>query len=538
MPFPDLYLILEKDFTQIGASAHVYLETLTLGAQDPDTGWYERTFAETDLQALIIPKGLSFLALKHGLHVQYDAIAVTKTVALEGDELYDQNGDRYVINSVVAHRILDQVQFYEHQMQLQMPSERRMESGSYLKWTGPNSIFERAKRFYEQNGIASSTATLYPLTLNNQSSVTGWFQRVTLSTTPITLLVVQGPGKLLVNKIGFYSQYQVTGFTLDNVVEGDSVGTPDGSKYLVKTVTPQLLGDRVAFFTLELAPTKLVPCRCPPEGEEECVNGSLDGIDCFLNQNSNTTWGDLPITIDLVPNQNVDDIQSFFKFEIRGFTPITFDEVPITAEIEFQYTDATSTYATITPTSFNLGGYGRPSIDLRPYLSLGKVLDKIIITVVDVASYGWWAWDIQAWKGYWNMWDPWGNGWEYRGDIFHDDSPAMQLDGPGCDEAGIMTQNYVDMDENFDVSCITELSFWMYGLQPTDVHGKVLLEAYYEDEYGVEYVPSESFECDFEVWEKKYFNLNSFVGGPGSRLKKIIFTGQISCIIDDISLVC
>ena len=253
MPFPDLYRILEKDFTQIGASAQVYLETLWLGAQNAVTGWYAKTFAETSIKGLIVPKGLSLTLLKYGLQVMYDAVFITKTAILEGDEIKDLNDDRYLVVGVLPRKILDQTQFYVAQLQLLEWSQRRIEGGAYLAWTGPYSIFERAHRFYEQNGLASATVTLKALYLGDQDSETGWYKKYSYDDVPITVIIVQGDTKLQLSNVGLLPQKTITGYTLDEVVEGDGIVGDDWREYLVKGVTPHLLGDRLAFLELDLA---------------------------------------------------------------------------------------------------------------------------------------------------------------------------------------------------------------------------------------------------------------------------------------------
>jgi len=253
MPFPDLYRILEKDFTQIGASANVYLETLSLGAQNAVTGWYAKTFVETTIKGLILPKGLSLTLLKYGLQVMYDAVFITKTAVVEGDEIKDLNDDRYLVVGVLPRKILDQTQFYVAQLQLLEWSQRRIEGGAYLAWTGPNSIFERAHRFYEQNGLASATVTLKALYLGDQDSETGWYKKYSYDDVPITVIIVQGDTKLQLSNVGLLPQKTITGYTLDKVVEGDGIVGDDWREYLVKGVTPHLLGDRLAFLELDLA---------------------------------------------------------------------------------------------------------------------------------------------------------------------------------------------------------------------------------------------------------------------------------------------
>jgi len=253
MPFPDLYRILEKDFTQIGASANVYLETLSLGAQNAVTGWYAKTFVETTIKGLILPKGLSLTLLKYGLQVMYDAVFITKTAVVEGDEIKDLNDDRYLVVGVLPRKILDQTPFYVAQLQLLEWSQRRIEGGAYLSWTGANSIFERARRFYEQNGRASATVTLKALYLTDQNSETGWYKKYSYDDVAITVIIVQGDTKLQLSNVGLLPQKTITGYTLNEVVEGDGIVGDDWREYLVKGVTPHLLGDRLAFLELDLA---------------------------------------------------------------------------------------------------------------------------------------------------------------------------------------------------------------------------------------------------------------------------------------------
>jgi len=72
------------------ASHDVTRRRLVLGdTRDSITGWYPRSFTETTVEGVLIPRASSHLALKAGTYVRTDALFLTADGFEEGDELED-----------------------------------------------------------------------------------------------------------------------------------------------------------------------------------------------------------------------------------------------------------------------------------------------------------------------------------------------------------------------------------------------------------------------------------------------------------------
>lgn len=77
---------LVKAFEQIGVCG-VTKRKLSLGVRDSTTGWKAKTWTESTIQALIIPKGSTHMNLPAGSYVRSDLLLFTRQGLDEGDEV-------------------------------------------------------------------------------------------------------------------------------------------------------------------------------------------------------------------------------------------------------------------------------------------------------------------------------------------------------------------------------------------------------------------------------------------------------------------
>jgi hypothetical protein len=81
-------------------TADVTRRALSLGAQDTTTGWYAKSFSETTIKMIILPKGSSIIGLPTGNYAKYEHTGFTANTVAEGDEIKDANGSYYEIETV------------------------------------------------------------------------------------------------------------------------------------------------------------------------------------------------------------------------------------------------------------------------------------------------------------------------------------------------------------------------------------------------------------------------------------------------------
>lgn len=113
MPFTSMFYELRRHLEKLGFNLDVTRRALSLGAQDGTTGWYAKTFAETTIRMIVIPKGAQFLAVSMGVFVGYDCTGLTDTAVAEGDEVLDGNHNYYIIETVQTHLLSDSAVMYE-----------------------------------------------------------------------------------------------------------------------------------------------------------------------------------------------------------------------------------------------------------------------------------------------------------------------------------------------------------------------------------------------------------------------------------------
>ncbi len=81
-------------------SFDVTRRALSLGSIDSITGWYAKTFTETTIEMIILPRGSSFHLLGMGYHAKHTLSGFTQDPIVEGDELYDSANIYYEVKSV------------------------------------------------------------------------------------------------------------------------------------------------------------------------------------------------------------------------------------------------------------------------------------------------------------------------------------------------------------------------------------------------------------------------------------------------------
>lgn len=113
----ELYEKLVKRITGLGVSINVTHYVLSLGAQDGTTGIYAKSFAAgATIEMVIVGRAAMQTVTSMGVIFRSDAVGFTKDATSEGDEIKNDAGTYYVIDSIKAHYIGDQLIFYECQL--------------------------------------------------------------------------------------------------------------------------------------------------------------------------------------------------------------------------------------------------------------------------------------------------------------------------------------------------------------------------------------------------------------------------------------
>jgi hypothetical protein len=72
---------------------------LTLGAIDDVTGWYAKSFSETEIEMIIQPKGSFFTVSGMGFYARHTLTGFTQDAVVEGDEIKDSANVYYEIKT-------------------------------------------------------------------------------------------------------------------------------------------------------------------------------------------------------------------------------------------------------------------------------------------------------------------------------------------------------------------------------------------------------------------------------------------------------
>ena len=114
--FTGLYDRFAAKLRFIGASLDVTRRTLSLGVADGETGWYAKSYANTTIEMVILGRAATLMLIESGLYVKRDAVGLTKTAVIEGDEVMDAASRYYTVESVTPHCVGDLLVFYECQL--------------------------------------------------------------------------------------------------------------------------------------------------------------------------------------------------------------------------------------------------------------------------------------------------------------------------------------------------------------------------------------------------------------------------------------
>lgn len=98
------------------------------------------------------------------------------------------------------------------------------------------------------------SVTRRELQLGAADTVTGWYAK-NWAETQIEMAVIPRAMRSIALSAGFYPHYEVSGFHLDPVVEGDEVKDSFGNYYEVELVAPNPFGDSLVYYECSL--TKL-----------------------------------------------------------------------------------------------------------------------------------------------------------------------------------------------------------------------------------------------------------------------------------------
>jgi len=102
--------------------------------------------------------------------------------------------------------------------------------------------------------VISFDVTRRELQLGAADTVTGWYAKAYAETT-IEMAVIPRAMRSIALSAGFYPHYEVSGFHLDPVSEGDEVKDSFGNYYEVELVAPNNFGDSLVYYESNL--TKL-----------------------------------------------------------------------------------------------------------------------------------------------------------------------------------------------------------------------------------------------------------------------------------------
>jgi len=99
------------------ASALVTLKTLTLGDLDTGTGWYQKEYVDSQIEAAIIPKSAQQVLNGTGLFVRFDALGVSVDPVRNDDMIGNSAGDGFVVANRQAMWYFDTFMYYFYDLQ-------------------------------------------------------------------------------------------------------------------------------------------------------------------------------------------------------------------------------------------------------------------------------------------------------------------------------------------------------------------------------------------------------------------------------------
>jgi hypothetical protein len=98
----------------MGIDTSVTLRTLQLGAADPITGWYAKTYgSESTIKMPIFPKSMRTEALRAGLYPHYEVSAFHQDPVSEGDKIKDASGENFEVELTAPYNAGNTLVYYE-----------------------------------------------------------------------------------------------------------------------------------------------------------------------------------------------------------------------------------------------------------------------------------------------------------------------------------------------------------------------------------------------------------------------------------------
>ena len=111
-----LFSRLYRAWVRKNLSVSATLHTLSLGAADAVTGWYAKSFADTTINVVVVPKSQQSTLTGTGVYIRYDAVGFTDSAVVEGDEITDAQSIRYLVESVAPNGRGSKLDFYMLQL--------------------------------------------------------------------------------------------------------------------------------------------------------------------------------------------------------------------------------------------------------------------------------------------------------------------------------------------------------------------------------------------------------------------------------------
>lgn len=246
MGAPDLLRLLIKNWSKHGIVPTATLQTLTLGSADSETGWFSKTYANSTVSMFIIAKQLQFQVFKEGLFIEYDAVGFTKDAVYEGDLITDGAQNTYLALAVRDKNILSQFMYF------QVDLKKTAQAALTGNWTKLPIAFTKFKRAIEKNAAATSSVTLYPLSVDSQEPQTGWYECNYQTHSTIDAVIMNARASTTFKPPGRHVFYQYWGYTLEDVNVGDLLVDSANLAYRIRTVMPVSIGQKLVFFELGL----------------------------------------------------------------------------------------------------------------------------------------------------------------------------------------------------------------------------------------------------------------------------------------------
>jgi hypothetical protein len=135
---------LVEDFIRVmedkGANADVTLESLVLGGQDSETGWYGAAYNNSTIKMIILPRGKKEYEVPAGHAFSINFAGFTASQVLEGDLIVAVDHRLYHVISVTPHAVGNITIYYELELayngesDIILPDEWELIEGNFTSW--------------------------------------------------------------------------------------------------------------------------------------------------------------------------------------------------------------------------------------------------------------------------------------------------------------------------------------------------------------------------------------------------------------------